>query len=1126
MNQNYFYRLRRIVVCVAAVLFGAGTYAQEWDIPELQGSDPETETTYYIYNVGMNGFLNRGGNWGTEAIVTTHSQVNVSNDIVKWKARSVGSTWTFQYNAKGLDAVNHFLFAANTASGDVYTDNSGNSTWNIFIIDAVAKTYSIQVTATYGGYNASQFLGASSVVSSTNRGLANRVLYNFTGGNNYTHWKFVTQASYELYQAKVVLNSYMNYAKLKGGIDLTTYIATYNAGITADINTASDQLLTALGRTAINIPNHSFETNGLANWTNTGGFVTKETNPMIGWTKDGNVFSEKFTNHGSVLGSGALTQTISGLANGMYSLLVSAQAYQQAGSNPYFTGAFITAGNQSTEISAGKDYSIENIIVANGSLTIGYKLEAPVACNWTAFDNFRLYYYGPLATPVITPSKTTLPGFDEYNTSQTFTVTGVSLQDDILITAPTGFSVSPATIAKESATDVLVTVTYDGSTHNATGNISLNSTGAAQKNLAVTGRLNSVCYSPVFSDRPNLIHDPYMNSLTDFESYYGTIVVNTDPAFSYCGANSGKVITSGSIQEEFVAKPYTRYRVKAKVYCIGGSFQVGSYNLGVPEVKKVVSTTGSWQDVDFSFTTGNTTSAGVYFNNYQLNGTTGYIDNWELYEDDLNVTENQIIDADLSVFNLRVSPGKNLTINTGKTLNVSGNITLESNASGTATLINNGTLNVTGTSTVQQYLTSKSGETNTDNWWYIASPVTGANSGSILQSESGNLLGYYDEPSADYPQITATNVALTTGKGYLAKINTTGTYNFVGALNNGDKTVVLSRTGTENAKRGFNLIGNPYPSFLDWNAAHNGRTDIRSAIWYRTRTADGAMTFDTYNGETGTSNGINGVVGQYIPPMQAFWVKVSADNTTPEITFSNAMRSSKDQSSRANRLRTKAAVSYPLIRLEVSNGTNRDQTIVYSGTEAQNTYDKSDAEKISSNDVLIPEIYSLVENRKLVINKMHSFVHGLSIPLGFNPGQAGDFSISASELSNIDSDLRIMLHDSFSNRVVELNEGLSYNFSSTAESAENRFSLRFESRGATTGISAQEADIRISQNTNRTIRISGLLSTNEIIQIYSADGRLQYTQKANSAPLITDKSFAPGIYLVKAGNSTFKINIY
>jgi hypothetical protein len=260
--------------------------------------------------------------------------------------------------------------------------------------------------------------------------------------------------------------------------------------------------------------------------------------------------------------------------------------------------------------------------------------------------------------------------------------------------------------------------------------------------------------------------------------------------------------------------------------------------------------------------------------------------------------------------------------------------------------------------------------------------------------------------------------------------------------------------------------------------------------------------------------------------MQAFWVKVSADNTTPEITFSNAMRSSQDQSSTTNRLRTKAAVSYPLIRLEVSNGTNRDQTIVYSGTEAQNTYDKSDAEKMSCNDVLIPEIYSLVENRKLVINKMQSFVHGLSIPLGFNPGQAGDFSISAPELSNIDSDLRIMLHDSFSNRDVELTEGLSYNFSSTAESAENRFSLRFESRGATTGISAQEADIRISQNTNLTIRISGLLSTNEIIQIYSADGRLQYTQKANSAPLITDKSFAPGIYLVKVGNSTFKINIY
>lgn len=64
MNQNYFCRLRRIVVCAATILFSAGTYAQEWDIPELQGSDPVTETTYYIYNVGMNGFLNRGEETG------------------------------------------------------------------------------------------------------------------------------------------------------------------------------------------------------------------------------------------------------------------------------------------------------------------------------------------------------------------------------------------------------------------------------------------------------------------------------------------------------------------------------------------------------------------------------------------------------------------------------------------------------------------------------------------------------------------------------------------------------------------------------------------------------------------------------------------------------------------------------------------------------------------------------------------------------------------------------------------------------------------------------------------------------------------------------------------------------
>jgi hypothetical protein len=94
------------------------------------------------------------------------------------------------------------------------------------------------------------------------------------------------------------------------------------------------------------------------------------------------------------LTAGSITQTVSGLSNGLYELVVSGHAVQQAGGNPLHTGAFITAGSLSTEVGAGGDYTVSNINVTDGTLAVGYSLVGQIACNWTGFDNFRLYYYG------------------------------------------------------------------------------------------------------------------------------------------------------------------------------------------------------------------------------------------------------------------------------------------------------------------------------------------------------------------------------------------------------------------------------------------------------------------------------------------------------------------------------------------------------------------------------------------------------------------------------------------------------------------------------------------------------------------------------------------------------------
>lgn len=627
---------RGILLAFLGFLCVISVKAQTWTAPALTFSTLTTGTTYYVYNVGLGGYLTQGGNYGTQAVITLQSRANASTSVVKWTAaNTTGSTWTLQLNLAGSNVANKYLFVPNaTTDGTTFTDGTANNTWDVVQTDAINNIYSIQQVSTFSNYVSTQYLGSAAAVENSGKGNANTVRYNRASGDSYTQWKFVSQADMDLYNAKVLLDKYMNIAKTKG-TDVTSYVATYNAGVTADINAAAASLLTALGRTDVtsSIVNPSFEdaTYPLG-WTNSGfGKVTNV--PGQGWTKDGTNYTEKYTGSVGYLGAATITQTVTGLASGVYELVVSAHAVQQAGANPLHTGAFLTAGAQTTEVLAGQDYSISNIAVAGSTLTIGYSLITPTFCNWTGFDNFRLYYYGPIATPLITPSKSQFAfnGNDRY-VSDLLTVSGANLTDVISITAPAGITVVPTSLAAD-ATDATVTVTYDGTT-TVSGNITFTS-GATTTNVAVTGAPDTGCFTPLYSTG-NLIADSYCNSyLTDG---WGNKSINTDPAYVYCGAASGH-INGGSIDRKLNGTngngqmvPNTTYRIKAMVYAISGTIRIGVWGYDgtlTADINHPVTSTNVWETVDFTFTTAATVKAdqGIFFNNGN-----GYIDNWEMYE--------------------------------------------------------------------------------------------------------------------------------------------------------------------------------------------------------------------------------------------------------------------------------------------------------------------------------------------------------------------------------------------------------------------------------------------------------------------------------------------------------------
>lgn len=655
MKKTY----KLMAILFAFLTFSSFLMAQTWDEPSYEGEIPVSGTAYYIYNVGSNGFLNRGGWWATQACVTTHVKQNASSNVNKWTSvNTSGSTWTFQYNNNGANIANNYLF--DTGGGtDVYTDNSTNNTFTVTETDAVNHIYTIQ--SPLAGSN---YLGCESATETTNRGIANIVRPNRETVNDFVKWKFISQANYDLFQAKVVLDRYMTYAKLKGDIDITSYIATYNSDVTADITTASANLLTALApiNTTSLISNASFET-GFTGWTNSG-FATQTNTPPF--TKDGTTYAERYVGGPSNLGTSTLTQSVS-LPNGVYQLVISGHAFQQSGSNPLHTNAYVTAGSKTTEISAAGDYVIDNIEVTGGSLIIGYKLEGAIACNWTGFDNFKLYRYITYSTPGLSASATSLR-YDDIFASSSITIGGSNLISDIAITVPSGITLSGANIINNGVDSYTilaananssngVTVTYDGSS-NVNGTIALSATGSggvpANFSVIVKATTNAECFTPAYSDRPNMIADPTFSlSISGFASggYAGWGPKAIDTKNPYCGAATCYIFGScypngGSLDRPLntangnALKPNSTYRLRAMVnsQAITGSFQFeieGTNGAGTSTYFQIENT-GGWVQFDKLFTTGaSVTEAGIYFNSCTTPPAitdTCFIDNYELYD--------------------------------------------------------------------------------------------------------------------------------------------------------------------------------------------------------------------------------------------------------------------------------------------------------------------------------------------------------------------------------------------------------------------------------------------------------------------------------------------------------------
>jgi PKD repeat protein len=413
-----------------------------------------------------------------------------------------------------------------------------------------------------------------------------------------------------------------------------------------------------------------------------------------------------------------------------------------------------------------------------------------------------------------------------------------------------------------------------------------------------------------------------------------------------------------------------------------------------------------------------------------------------------------------------------LSISSGTFTTSSYSFTLTSNASGTAHIaaIPSGG-NFAGNIIMQRYL----GVAPTD-WRFLSSPVSGATiaewaddfatSGFVGSSDPSNTfvsINSYDETTSgnlDNGYVPVTNVTdpISNGKGFWVYIGPTPvTFGVTGPPNTFAQSLAVNYTNTgSSADDGWNMVANPYPSAIDWDAAtdatHWTKTNIRNAIYI-------------YNASTGTyayhcpvdSAPIDGNGGsRYIASQQSFWIQATG---APTLTARELVKASAqnptfrnvDNSPNTSHI-PMAFKDFPVpknrnstpnrLKLTASGNGYGDELFIHFHQGATDSFDdKYDAWKIISYSTTTPGFSSVTSVGDLAVNGLPSFSSDVNIPLRLTVPVSGTYAISRDSMLMIPLSSCVILEDKVTGDMVDLRAIVSYTFTISDTTVAPRFIL-------------------------------------------------------------------------------------
>jgi hypothetical protein len=489
------------------------------------------------------------------------------------------------------------------------------------------------------------------------------------------------------------------------------------------------------------------------------------------------------------------------------------------------------------------------------------------------------------------------------------------------------------------------------------------------------------------------------------------------------------------------------------------------------------------------------------------------------------------LNTNFSVAGLNISTGaltviatKGLKATSGTILNSPSCLVLKSDATGNSSFIDNGTISYTnsGSAKVELYLTTCVGSTETSCYHYVSSPITNAVTGVFLN----DYMRWYNTLGPNWStEYTQTNYPLSVMKGWAVSEQgsvatpTHDNHYFIGTLNTEVGAKALSLSGATTV--GWNLVGNPYPSAIDFDLVP-AWTNVAKFVWYLNKSTGNYMVYPV--------NGLGATGSRFIPSMQG--VFVYATGTSPSIIFPNSARVHDNSVPYYKEYQTSNDLDVMYLKAQGNGKESYDMASIVFRDFATGNYDTYDAQKLYG-DAQAPQLFTLSsDNASLTINSLPFAGRNTTIPVNFTVPEngTGAYSLTASKLENFHPSTTITLEDKKESKMHDLKANPVYSFDYTHGDDPARFLLHFyNSSYAVNDLDGQnEMKIYSNGNTVYVKDFTGHPVTGDLYMYNMVGQEVMHQQVAAIAINNFNVSLPGGYYIVRVitKDKTFNSKIY